>query len=154
MFGIGFRNRGPNPGIGEIDDGHNRLTGIEIFAFTGGTHRNSSGDWRIDLRIAKAHLSLFQLRFRIQKLPARGCNRALRGAGLMRICDGGIQFGLRGPNFCTVSACASGAHAIGEALRLLRAGDADVIIAGGSEATISPMAEKRYPSRGRCCDLP
>ena len=51
-----------------------------------------------------------------------------------------IQFGLRGPNFCTVSACASGAHAIGEALRLLRAGDADVIIAGGSEATITPMA--------------
>ena len=51
-----------------------------------------------------------------------------------------IQFGLKGPNFCTVSACASGAHAIGEALRLLRAGDADVILAGGSEATITPMA--------------
>jgi 3-oxoacyl-[acyl-carrier-protein] synthase II len=51
-----------------------------------------------------------------------------------------IQFGLRGPNFCTVSACASGAHAIGEALRLLRAGDADVILAGGTEATITPMA--------------
>ena len=51
-----------------------------------------------------------------------------------------IQFGLKGPNFCTVSACASGAHAIGEALRLLRAGDADVMIAGGTEATITPMA--------------
>ncbi len=51
-----------------------------------------------------------------------------------------IQFGLRGPNFCTVSACASGAHAIGEALRLIRAGDADVILAGGAEATITPMA--------------
>ena len=51
-----------------------------------------------------------------------------------------IQFGLRGPNFCTVSACASGAHAIGEALRLIRSGDADMIIAGGSEATITPMA--------------
>jgi 3-oxoacyl-[acyl-carrier-protein] synthase II len=51
-----------------------------------------------------------------------------------------IQFGLRGPNFGTVSACASGAHAIGEALRLLRAGDADVIIAGGAESTITPMA--------------
>ena len=51
-----------------------------------------------------------------------------------------IQFGLRGPNFCTVSACASGAHAIGEALRLLRADDADVIVAGGTEATITPMA--------------
>lgn len=51
-----------------------------------------------------------------------------------------ILFGLRGPSFATVSACATGAHAIGEALRLLRAGDADCIIAGGSEATITPMA--------------
>ena len=51
-----------------------------------------------------------------------------------------IQFGLKGPNFCTVSACASGAHAIGEALRLLRAGDADAMLAGGAEATITPMA--------------
>ena len=51
-----------------------------------------------------------------------------------------IQFGLRGPNFCTVSACASGAHAVGEALRLLRAGDADVILAGGAESTVTPMA--------------
>ncbi len=51
-----------------------------------------------------------------------------------------IQFGLKGPNFATVSACASGAHAIGEALRLIRAGDADAVIAGGSEATITPMA--------------
>jgi 3-oxoacyl-[acyl-carrier-protein] synthase II len=50
-----------------------------------------------------------------------------------------IQFGLRGPNFCTVSACSSGAHAIGESLRLLRAGDADVMVAGGAEATITPM---------------
>ncbi|MBI1799250.1 MAG: beta-ketoacyl-ACP synthase II [Candidatus Eisenbacteria bacterium] len=51
-----------------------------------------------------------------------------------------IQFGLKGPNFCTVSACASGAHSIGEALRLLRAGDADAILAGGTESTITPMA--------------
>ncbi|HET7224442.1 MAG TPA: beta-ketoacyl-ACP synthase II [Candidatus Eisenbacteria bacterium] len=57
-----------------------------------------------------------------------------------------IQFGLKGPNFCTVSACASGAHAIGESLRLLRAGDADVIIAGGSEATITPMALAGFSS--------
>jgi 3-oxoacyl-[acyl-carrier-protein] synthase II len=57
-----------------------------------------------------------------------------------------IQFGLRGPNFCTVSACASGAHAIGESLRLLRAGDADLIIAGGSEASITPMAMAGFGS--------
>ncbi len=57
-----------------------------------------------------------------------------------------IQYGLRGPNFGTVSACSSGAHAIGEALRLLRAGDADVIVAGGSEATITPMALAGFSS--------
>ena len=57
-----------------------------------------------------------------------------------------LQFGLRGPNFGTVSACASGAHAIGEALRLLRAGDADVIVAGGSEATMTPMALAGFSS--------
>lgn len=57
-----------------------------------------------------------------------------------------IQFGLKGPNFGTVSACASGAHALGEALRLLRAGDADVIIAGGAEATITPMAVAGFNS--------
>jgi 3-oxoacyl-[acyl-carrier-protein] synthase II len=51
-----------------------------------------------------------------------------------------IQFGLKGPNYATVSACASGAHAIGEALRLIRAGDADLMVAGGSESTITPMA--------------
>jgi 3-oxoacyl-[acyl-carrier-protein] synthase II len=57
-----------------------------------------------------------------------------------------IQFGFKGPNFGTVSACASGAHALGEALRLLRAGDADVIIAGGAEATITPMAVAGFNS--------
>ncbi len=51
-----------------------------------------------------------------------------------------ITFGLKGPNFGTVSACASGANAIGEALRMLRAGDADIMLCGGAEATITPMA--------------
>ncbi len=57
-----------------------------------------------------------------------------------------ITFGLKGPNFGTVSACASGANAIGEALRLLRAGDADVILAGGAESTITPMAVAGFGS--------
>ena len=57
-----------------------------------------------------------------------------------------IQLGLKGPNFATVSACASGAHAVGEALRLIRAGDADVMVAGGSEATITPMALAGFSS--------
>ncbi len=57
-----------------------------------------------------------------------------------------IQLGFKGPNFATVSACASGAHAIGEALRLIRAGDADLILAGGSEATITRMAMAGFGS--------
>jgi 3-oxoacyl-[acyl-carrier-protein] synthase II len=48
-----------------------------------------------------------------------------------------IQYKLRGPNFCTVSACASGAHAVGESYRLIKYGAADVIVAGGSEAAIT-----------------
>lgn len=50
-----------------------------------------------------------------------------------------IRFGARGPNYCTVSACASSAHAIGDAFRIIERGDADVMIAGGAEATITPL---------------
>jgi 3-oxoacyl-[acyl-carrier-protein] synthase II len=49
-----------------------------------------------------------------------------------------IALELRGPSFCTTSACASGAHAIGEAVQLLRSGAASVAVAGGTEATITP----------------
>ena len=51
-----------------------------------------------------------------------------------------IRFGLTGPNYCTVSACASSAHAIGEAFRLIQDCDADAMIAGGAEAAITPLA--------------
>lgn len=51
-----------------------------------------------------------------------------------------IELGARGPNFGVVSACASGAHAIGEAFKMLRLGEADVMIAGGSEAAITELS--------------
>jgi 3-oxoacyl-[acyl-carrier-protein] synthase II len=47
-----------------------------------------------------------------------------------------ISFGMTGPNFTTVSACATGGHAIGEAWETIRRGDADIMLAGGSEAGI------------------
>ncbi len=47
-----------------------------------------------------------------------------------------INFGMLGPNFATVSACATGGHAIGEASEIIRRGDADVMVAGGAEAGI------------------
>ena len=51
-----------------------------------------------------------------------------------------IRYGLKGPNFCTVSACASSAHAIGEGYDLIKMGKADCIVAGGSEAAITGLA--------------
>jgi 3-oxoacyl-[acyl-carrier-protein] synthase II len=50
-----------------------------------------------------------------------------------------IRWGFTGPNYAVSSACATSNHAIGDALRLIRYGDADVIIAGGSEAAITPL---------------
>lgn len=50
-----------------------------------------------------------------------------------------MEFGLQGPNFATVSACATSAHSIGEAWRMIREGDADLFLAGGSEATVVPL---------------
>lgn len=59
-----------------------------------------------------------------------------------------IYTGARGPNFSTVTACASSSHAIGEAFRVIQHGDADVMIAGGSEATITPIAYAGFTSAG------
>ncbi|HEX8243578.1 MAG TPA: beta-ketoacyl synthase N-terminal-like domain-containing protein, partial [Longimicrobium sp.] len=50
-----------------------------------------------------------------------------------------IRWGLKGPNYCTVSACASSAHAVGNAFRAIKYGEADVMVAGGTEATVSPQ---------------
>jgi 3-oxoacyl-[acyl-carrier-protein] synthase II len=51
-----------------------------------------------------------------------------------------IRVGARGPNYCTVSACASSAHAIGEASQLIKRGVVDVMVAGGAEAAITPLS--------------
>jgi 3-oxoacyl-[acyl-carrier-protein] synthase II len=51
-----------------------------------------------------------------------------------------IEVGAKGPNFAITSACATGSHAIGEAFWVLKRGDADVMIAGGAEASITPTA--------------
>jgi 3-oxoacyl-[acyl-carrier-protein] synthase II len=51
-----------------------------------------------------------------------------------------MMFNAKGPNYATVSACATSAHAIGDAYRTIQYGDADVMITGGAEATVTPMA--------------
>jgi 3-oxoacyl-[acyl-carrier-protein] synthase II len=57
-----------------------------------------------------------------------------------------MRYGAQGPNFATVSACASSAHAVGSALRAIRVGEADVIIAGGTEATVTPLCMAGFAS--------
>jgi 3-oxoacyl-[acyl-carrier-protein] synthase II len=70
-----------------------------------------------------------------------------------------INLGIKGPNYAVVSACATGSHAVGEAAELIKRGDTDVVIAGGTEAAIHPLilagfcamrglaAEEEHPPR-------
>ncbi|MCL4744915.1 MAG: beta-ketoacyl-ACP synthase II [Burkholderiaceae bacterium] len=57
-----------------------------------------------------------------------------------------IMLGLKGPTFAIVSACTTGTHSIGEAARLIEYGDADVMLAGGAEATVSPLGVGGFAS--------
>src|SRR5437016_13003220 len=50
-----------------------------------------------------------------------------------------ISLGIKGPNYAVVSACATGSHAVGEAAELIKRGDADAMLAGGTEAAIQPI---------------
>ena len=55
-----------------------------------------------------------------------------------------IKFGLQAANFSVITACASGAHAIVEAFRIVQSGEADVMVAGGTEATITPLCVSAF----------
>ncbi len=57
-----------------------------------------------------------------------------------------IRFGLNGPNSCAVTACSTGTHSIGDAYRIIQRGEADAMIAGGTEAAICPLAVGGFAS--------
>ena len=89
----------------------------------------------------------------VRTLQTRGAARVSPFFVPMLLADmaGGIvsiQLGAKGPNLATVSACASGAHAIGEAAATIRRGDADVMLAGGAEAAITPAGVAGFAAAG------
>lgn len=80
-----------------------------------------------------------------QVFQERGCSRVSPFLVPMMLPDSAgsmvaIRFGLRGPNLAVITACATGNNAIGEATEMIRRGQADVMLAGGSEAAILPIA--------------
>src|SRR5690606_26216617 len=64
-----------------------------------------------------------------------------------------MRHGLNGPTYGVVSACAAGAHAIGDAMRIIRAGDADAVVCGGAEATLTPLASAAFAAMGATSEL-
>ena len=76
------------------------------------------------------------LRGGLRTVPASLALRVFAGAGA---CHVAIEFGARGPAIGNSNSCASGAIAIGEALRLIRSGESDVVLAGGVEAPLAPL---------------
>ena len=84
-------------------------------------------------------------------LKERGPRRVSPFFVPMMICDMSagmisIKLGAKGPNYTTVSACASGAHAIGEAARKIQYGEAEVMITGGAEAAVTPISVAGFTS--------
>ena len=110
-----------NSKINEISDDLSKRSGCIIGSGMGGLPgiETTSVDYHAGKRI-----SPFFITGRIINMPA----------GYLS-----IKYNLRGPSYSTVSACASSAHAIGESFRLIQHGQADLMLTGGTEATISPI---------------
>jgi 3-oxoacyl-[acyl-carrier-protein] synthase II len=104
----------------EVDDGNRERIGVAIGSGIGGVQTLQEAQ-RLLLRSGVRRVSPFAIPMTLSNMPA----------GYVA-----IRQGLQGPNLCHVSACSTGAHAIGEAARLIERGDADAMLAGGSEAAI------------------
>src|SRR3954454_14582683 len=110
-------------GLTEMDDDLKERTGVSIGSGIGGLPGIESES----LVLA-------------EKGPGRGSAHFVRGP-LVNLISGqvSIKYGLMGPNHAVVTACSTGAHSIGDAARMIKDDDADIMLAGGAEATICPI---------------
>jgi 3-oxoacyl-[acyl-carrier-protein] synthase II len=106
-----------------IDDSNRERVGVSIGSGIGGLETLEAG--------VKVLFGSGPRRVQPFMIPMAICNMA---SGYVAIAQG-----IHGPNLCHVSACATGAHSIGEAARAIRSGDADVFLAGGTEAPITEI---------------
>ncbi len=101
--------------------------------------------YRVGVLIASGIGGVVTLEQELRKMVAEGPEKVSPFLVPMMIPDmasGAVamKYGFKGPNFCVVSACASATNAIGEAFRMIQRGDADVIVTGGAEAPLTPLA--------------
>ena len=108
----------------EFDEAEAERVGVFVGAGLGGV-----------LTIEQTHTNL------LEKGPRRGISPYFVPQIIINLAAGqiAIRFGAKGPNLSQVSACSSSGHSIGDAYRCIQRGDADVMFAGGSEATVSPL---------------
>jgi 3-oxoacyl-[acyl-carrier-protein] synthase II (EC 2.3.1.41) len=108
-----------------------------------GLRINSNNATRVGVHIGSAIGGMSIIEREHTKLHREGPHRVspfFIPSAIINLASGqvSIRFGAKGPNLASATACASGAHAIGEAFRIIQAGEADAMLCGGAEAAITP----------------
>lgn len=117
------------------------VAGAEAVADSGWVPETEEDRWATGVMIGSG-IGGLQTVYEASLLVAAGKSRRISPffipSALANLASGqlSIKYGFKGPNHCVVTACATGVHAIGDASRLIALGDADVMVAGGAEATV------------------
>ncbi|MGQ9898174.1 MAG: beta-ketoacyl-ACP synthase II [Acidobacteriota bacterium] len=123
---------------------HYAIAAAEEAIHDSGLRINSDNAPRVGVHIGSALGGLTVIEREHTKLHREGPHRVspfFIPAAIINLASGqvSIRFGAKGPNLAAATACASGAHAIGESFRIIQAGDADAMLCGGAEAPVTPI---------------